>query len=67
MKDLWPGFQGSSPSFFAPLGTLAAFQASGPTGPSLWVADGTEEGTRVVSTSVQPQYLLGLGDRVVFN
>ena len=50
VRDAFPGFVGSSPSTFTPLGALTVFRATDPDyGIELWRSDGTDEGTGVLT------------------
>lgn len=50
--DIYPGIQGSNPSFYAANEEAVWFRADSPTaGPELWLSDGTPEGTRLVVDS----------------
>ena len=50
VKDINPGWMGSSPSFLTKVGDRLFFNADdGVHGQELWVSDGTEEGTYMVS------------------
>jgi ELWxxDGT repeat protein len=69
LKDLIPGSQGSSPSWFTRVGTEAYFQAYNGEGLRLWRTDGTEPGTMQVDgwqgpAAVYP--LMAVGNRLFF-
>ena len=66
-------YEDSRPENLTPAGDQLFFSADdGQNGRQLWVTDGSESGTRMVTTinpegNASPNYLTALGDRVVFN
>ncbi|MBE4749635.1 HYR domain-containing protein [Corallococcus sp. ZKHCc1 1396] len=72
VQDVWPGPQGSHPSFLGPCGGAMYFSAVGPEGRELWRTDGTDAGTwrvrdlRPGSESSNPGPVTALGSTCFF-
>jgi len=73
IKDIYPGAQGSNPTWLCAVGNLCFFAASTPTsGTELWVSDGTADGTKMVKeiypggSSSNPKYITAFGNKVLF-
>lgn len=73
VKDIYPGAQGSNPSWLCTVGSLCYFAASTPaSGSELWVSDGTADGTHMVKdiypggTSSNPVNVTPFGNKVLF-
>ena len=72
VKDIYPGKESSSPSYFTELNGVLYFAARDALGEDLWRSDGTDEGTFVVQQTTRiewglhPSNLRQVGGRIVF-
>lgn len=73
VKDIWEGYEDSSPTGFVNLGGMVYFSASDPRGTQLWRTDGTAAGTVIAAASrsdggdgSQPSDLNVIGNSLYF-